>query len=116
MLGKMHRIEVLPNLTYRVPPDNPFVGKKGARGEVWAYGFRNPWRFSFDRKTGDLWISDVGRDHKEEINFEPAAAEGRTELRLALHGRHAPVRGRREAEGRDRRRCTTTTTTGRRVR
>jgi glucose/arabinose dehydrogenase len=76
MLGKMHRIEVLPNLTYRVPPDNPFVGKKGAKGEVWAYGFRNPWRFSFDRKTGDLWIADVGRDSKEEINLEPAPSTG----------------------------------------
>lgn len=76
MLGKMHRIEVLPNLTYRVPADNPFVGKKDARGEVWAYGFRNPWRFSFDRTTGDLWIADVGRDTKEEINFEPAGSGG----------------------------------------
>jgi glucose/arabinose dehydrogenase len=76
MLGKMHRIEILPNLTYRVPPDNPFVGKKGARGEIWNYGFRNAWRFSFDRKTGDLWITDVGRDHKEEIDFEPAPSKG----------------------------------------
>ncbi len=76
MLGKVHRIEVLPNLTYRVPPDNPFAGEKDARGEVWAYGFRNPWRFSFDRKTGDLWIADVGRDQKEEIDFEPAGTGG----------------------------------------
>ena len=76
VLGKMHRIDVLPNLTYQIPPDNPFVGKADARGEVWAYGFRNPWRFSFDRKTGDLWISDVGRDTKEEINFEPAGSGG----------------------------------------
>lgn len=76
LLGKMHRIEILPDLTYRVPADNPFAKKDGARGEIWAYGFRNPWRFSFDRKTGDLWISDVGRDTKEEINFEPANSGG----------------------------------------
>jgi glucose/arabinose dehydrogenase len=77
MLGKMHRIEIMPDLTYRIPPDNPFVGVKGARGEIWDYGFRNAWRLSFDRKTGDKWIADVGRDHKEEINFEPAGSGGR---------------------------------------
>ena len=76
MLGKMHRIEILPDRTYEIPPDNPFVDKKGARGEIWDYGFRNAWRFSFDRKTGDIWITDVGRDTKEEVDFEPAGSGG----------------------------------------
>ena len=58
--------------SYRVPADNPFVGTPGARGEVWAYGLRNPWRFSFDRVTGDLTIADVGQDAVEEIDFAPA--------------------------------------------
>ena len=58
------------------PPDNPFVNTAGARGEIWAYGLRNPWRFSFDRATGDLWIADVGQDTYEEVDFQPAASRG----------------------------------------
>lgn len=54
---------------YSVPPDNPFVGQAGAKGEIWAYGLRNPWRFSFDTLTGDLWLGDVGQDAREEVNF-----------------------------------------------
>ena len=54
---------------YRVPPDNPFVGLDGARGEVWAFGFRNPWRFSFDRSNGDLWAGDVGWELWEMIHL-----------------------------------------------
>ncbi len=76
LLGKVHRIELLPDQTYGIPADNPYAGFESNRGEIWAYGFRNPWRFSFDRKTGDLWIADVGRDAYEEINFQPSAAEG----------------------------------------
>ncbi len=76
LLGKIHRIEVLPDGTYQIPPDNPFEGKKKVRDEIWAYGFRNPWRFSFDKTTGDLWISDVGRDQREEINYEPGDSQG----------------------------------------
>src|SRR5205085_6190881 len=54
---------------YAVPADNPFVGVPGARGEVWAYGFRNPWRFSFDRASGDLWLGDVGESVREEVDL-----------------------------------------------
>jgi glucose/arabinose dehydrogenase len=59
-------------VSYTVPADNPFAGQAGARPEIWAYGFRNPWRFSFDKATGDLAIGDVGQDAVEEIDFAPA--------------------------------------------
>lgn len=61
---------------YSIPVDNPFAGQPGARGEIWAFGLRNPWRFSFDRVTGDLYISDVGEDDYEEVNFQPASSTG----------------------------------------
>lgn len=61
---------------YLIPPDNPFVGDPDALDEIWAYGLRNPWRFSFDRSTGDLWIGDVGQQDYEEINFQPASSPG----------------------------------------
>jgi hypothetical protein len=54
-----------------VPSDNPFVGQAGAQPEIWSYGLRNPWRFSFDRATGDLYIADVGQDHFEEVDVAP---------------------------------------------
>ena len=83
LLGKMLRIDVNgddfptePGRNYKIPPTNPFVGKPGARPEIWAYGLRNPWRCSFDRKTGDLYIADVGQGSREEINFQPAASKG----------------------------------------
>ncbi|HMB55515.1 MAG TPA: PQQ-dependent sugar dehydrogenase, partial [Thermoanaerobaculia bacterium] len=63
-------------LAYAVPASNPFTGTAGARGEIWAYGLRNPWRFSFDRDTGDLWIADVGETLWEEIDHQPAASPG----------------------------------------
>lgn len=63
-------------LAYNIPPDNPFVGTPGARQEVWAFGLRNPWRFSFDRASGDLYIGDVGQGSWEEVNFQPAASSG----------------------------------------
>ena len=65
-----------PGLAYAIPDGNPFVGVSGARGEVWDYGLRNPFRFSFDRQTGDLWIGDVGQSSWEEVDLEPAGGTG----------------------------------------
>lgn len=59
---------------YAIPPDNPFVGQRDALGEVWLMGLRNPWAFTFDRETGDLYISDVAQDGLEEVNFHPAGS------------------------------------------
>ncbi|MBT4842297.1 MAG: glucose dehydrogenase [Anaerolineae bacterium] len=74
-LGKILRIDVDGSETYVVPADNPFLKGEGLP-EIWAYGLRNPWRFSFDSLTGDLYIADVGQDIWEEISFLPADAEG----------------------------------------
>jgi glucose/arabinose dehydrogenase len=73
LLGKLLRIDPNPSGGYEVPADNPFVGRDGARSEIWAYGLRNPWRFSFDRATGQLWIGDVGQNRREEIDLAPGA-------------------------------------------
>jgi glucose/arabinose dehydrogenase len=72
LLGKLLRIDPSPAGGYTVPATNPFVGMRGRRGEIWAYGLRNPWRFSFDRLTGDMIIGDVGQDLEEEVDFAPA--------------------------------------------
>ena len=69
LLGKMLRVDVDHGTPYSIPPDNPFVGIPGVRGEIWSMGLRNPWRFSFDRATGDLFIGDVGQDSWEEIDI-----------------------------------------------
>jgi glucose/arabinose dehydrogenase len=79
LLGKILRIDVdgtSGGLPYAIPPDNPFVDQPGAHPEIWALGLRNPWRFSFDRDTGDLWIGDVGSATYEEVNYQPAASPG----------------------------------------
>ena len=71
LLGSILRIDPSHpsgDFNYTIPPDNPFVGVDGARGEIWAYGLRNPWRFSFDRETGALWTGDVGQNRLEEID------------------------------------------------
>jgi putative heme-binding domain-containing protein len=72
LLGKLMRIDVDHSENgnaYAIPADNPFRGRSDARPEIWAYGFRNPWRFSFDRVTGDLWLADVGQDRVEEVDI-----------------------------------------------
>ena len=82
LLGKMLRINPRdPDgrgpRHYSVPSDNPFVHRSGARHEIWALGLRNPWRWSFDRTTGDLLIGDVGQDAQEEVDFVAANSSGR---------------------------------------
>jgi glucose/arabinose dehydrogenase len=75
LLGKILRIDIGATGPYTVPADNPNLGA-GARREIWAYGLRNPWRFSFDRAAGDLYIADVGQNAWEEIDFQPASSTG----------------------------------------
>jgi glucose/arabinose dehydrogenase len=83
LLGKMLRLDVGaddfpadPLRNYAIPADNPFVSDPGTRDEIWALGLRNPFRWSFDRETGDLWIGDVGQTLREEVDFEPAGDPG----------------------------------------
>lgn len=76
LLGKILRIDVDAGDPYGIPPDNPFVGRAGARGEIWAYGLRNPWRFAFDAEAGLLYIADVGQGAWEEVNVVPMDAGG----------------------------------------
>jgi glucose/arabinose dehydrogenase len=76
LLGKLLRIDVDAADPYQIPPDNPFVATAGARGEVWALGLRNPWRWAFDRPAGRLHIADVGQSAWEEVNVMPAATGG----------------------------------------
>jgi glucose/arabinose dehydrogenase len=77
LLGKLLRLDVGGDEPYTIPADNPWAkGTDQARPEIWAYGLRNPWRFSFDRATGDLYIGDVGQNAYEEIDFQPAGSAG----------------------------------------
>jgi glucose/arabinose dehydrogenase len=73
LLGSILRLDVQGGAPYTVPPDNPFVGQAGAQPEIWSYGLRNPWRFSFDRATGDLYIADVGQNRIEEVDVATSA-------------------------------------------
>lgn len=76
LLGKILRIDVDGDEPYSIPPDNPFFGSDFELDEIWALGLRNPWRNSFDRQTGDLWIADVGQNEIEEINFQSSSSSG----------------------------------------
>ncbi|MAO09539.1 MAG: hypothetical protein CMC07_01250 [Flavobacteriaceae bacterium] len=79
LLGKMLRIDIDNtdgNANYAIPPDNPFIGNPDAKDEIWAYGLRNPWKFSFDSLNGDIWIGDVGQNEVEEIDRATATDAG----------------------------------------
>jgi glucose/arabinose dehydrogenase len=73
LLGDVLRVDVSSGTSYTVPPDNPFVGRTDARPEIWSYGLRNPWRFTFDPATGDLYVADVGAHAWEEVDVVTAA-------------------------------------------
>ena len=90
LLGKMLRIDPTPTAArpYAIPSDNPFVGKEGVRPEIWALGLRNPWRYSFDRATGDLWIGDVGQSAWEEVDRQPAGRGGENYGWNVMEGDH----------------------------
>ena len=75
-LGKILRIDVDSAGSYSIPADNPFVGNPNVKDEIWSLGWRNPWRFSFDRQTGDMWVGDVGQNAFEEISMEPSGSAG----------------------------------------
>jgi glucose/arabinose dehydrogenase len=88
LLGKILRLDVDAGSPYAVPTDNPFVSRAGARGEIWSFGLRNPWRFSFDSETDDMWIGDVGQDSWEEVDYEPARQAGRNYGWNRMEGAH----------------------------
>jgi len=95
LLGKILRIDVDRGDPYGVPEGNPFADAAGARPEIWAYGLRNPWRFSFDRATGDLYIADVGQNAWEEVNVQAAGSRGGENYGWNLtEGRHCYPQGR----------------------
>ena len=76
LLGTILRLDIDSAFPYAIPPDNPFVNDAAALDEIWAYGLRNVWRFSFDRATGDMYLADVGQNQWEELNFQPADSRG----------------------------------------
>lgn len=92
LLGKILRIDVDHNEPYAIPPENPYANG-GGLWEIWAYGFRNPWRFSFDKLTGDLYIGDVGQDAWEEIDYLPADSPGGENFGWNFYEGNHPYRG-----------------------
>jgi glucose/arabinose dehydrogenase len=92
LLGKLLRLDVRQrsgaSAPYVIPPDNPFLSTAGARPEIWEYGLRNPWRFSFDPPTGDLWIGDVGQDAWEEVDVARIGMGGLNFGWNTMEGRH----------------------------
>jgi glucose/arabinose dehydrogenase len=76
LLGSILRVDIDGGTPYAIPPSNPFATSPTFRPEIWSYGLRNPWRFSFDRLTGDLYIGDVGQGAREEIDVQPATSTG----------------------------------------
>lgn len=99
LLGGMLRLDVDGDEPYAIPPDNPFVGVRGARPELWAIGLRNPWRYSFDPATGDLFIADVGQRAVEEIDLQPAGSRGGENYGWVVHEGSACYRDNPECGG-----------------
>ena len=91
LLGSILRVDVRSGTGYTIPPDNPFVGRTDANHEIWSFGLRNPWRFTFDPATGDLYIADVGQNAWEEVDVVPAAGGAGRGVNFgwsATEGRH----------------------------
>jgi len=93
LLGKMLRLDVDGDLPYEIPEDNPFVDDDRFRPEIWAFGLRNPWRYSLDRATGDLYIADVGQFLWEEINIQPADSPGGENYGWSVYEGNHPFSG-----------------------
>jgi glucose/arabinose dehydrogenase len=104
LLGKIVRINPNPIgwYPYQIPAGNPFVGQSGARAEIFMYGLRNPWKYSFDKATGDMWIGDVGQNAYEEIDFAPAGQQAGANWGWnKREGLHPFLGGTQPADGRD---------------